>query len=76
MLESDVKTNIPQEHWKDAIEDKIETWSNEFGVYPLNLDLSNSRITDSCLYEYGIFELVRLYKTFDWENNNLVLMGW
>ena len=27
-------------------------------------------------YEYAIFELVRLYKIFDWENNDLVLVGW
>ena len=32
--------------------------------------------TNSWSYEYSIFELVRLYKTFDWENDNLVLMGW
>ena len=27
-------------------------------------------------YEYAIFELVRLYKIFDWENDDLVLVGW
>lgn len=27
-------------------------------------------------YEYAIFELVRLYKSFDWENDELVLVGW
>ena len=74
LLESDVKSQ--EERCKYAVKDKIERWSNEFGVCPLNLDLSNSRITDSWLYEYAVFELVRLYKTFDWENNNLVLMGW
>lgn len=26
--------------------------------------------------EYAIFELVRLYKVFDWENNELVSVGW
>jgi hypothetical protein len=35
----------------------------------------NDKINRSGLYEYAIFELVRVYKTFDWENDALVLIG-
>lgn len=44
--------------------------------YPYNLNLKQERIVNSCLFEYEIFELVRLYKTFDWENNVLLFYGW
>lgn len=65
-----------EEKWKYAIEDKLERWQGKWGFTPLNLEESTDKITSSWLYEYSIFELVRLYKTFDWENDSLVLMGW
>ena len=47
-----------------------------FGISPIDLDESRERITGDWSYEYTIFELVRLYKIFDWENDELVLVGW
>ena|ERR1035437_3480717 len=47
-------------------------WVNEF-AYDLG---ENDKITGSWKYEYSIFELVRIYKTFDWENNELVYYGY
>jgi hypothetical protein len=41
---------------------------------PFNLKDGDS-ITNSWKYEYGIFELVRIYKTFDWENDLLIYYG-
>lgn len=41
---------------------------------PFNLE--GNVITNSWKYEYSIFELVRIYKTFDWENDYLVYYGW
>ena len=38
---------------------------------PFNLKDGDS-ITDSCKYEYEIFELIRIYKTFNWENDLLI----
>lgn len=63
--------------WKYQIEDKLNRWSGKyFGISPINLNENSERITDSWLYEYAIFELIRLYKIFDWENDELVLVGW
>lgn len=45
-------------------------------IDPIDLDGSTPQITQCQLYEYVIFELVRLYKTFDWGNDELVLMEW
>lgn len=63
--------------WKYEIEDKLDKWSGKyFGISPIDLDESRERITGDWSYEYAIFELVRVYKAFDWENDDLVLVGW
>lgn len=62
---------------KQEIQDKIDSWSGKyFGILPIDLDESRERITGDWSYEYAIFELVRLYKIFGWENDDLVLVGW
>ena len=43
---------------------------------PYNLSEDSDSIVRSWDYEYEIFELVRLYKTFDWENHALLFYGW
>lgn len=59
------------------IKNKLAQWSGKnFGILPIDLDESRERITGDWSYEYAIFELVRLYKIFDWENDDLVLVGW
>ena len=44
--------------------------------FPYNIALDDAQIVSSWEYEYAIFELVRLYKSFDWENNYLIFLGW
>ena len=62
---------------KFEVQNKIDIWSGKYcGVTPIDLDDEVEQINNSWLYEYAIFELVRLYKIFDWENDDLVLMGW
>ena len=62
---------------KQEVQDKIDSWSGKyFGISPIDLDESRERITGDWSYEYAIFELVRLYKIFDWGNDDLVLVGW
>lgn len=63
--------------WEYEIRDKIDSWGGKyFGISPIDLDESRERITGDWSYEYAIFELVRVYKAFDWENDELVLVGW
>lgn len=63
--------------WEYEIRDKLDAWSGKyFGISPIDLDESRERITGDWSYEYAIFELVRVYKAFDWENDDLVLVGW
>jgi hypothetical protein len=42
---------------------------------PYNLEKGVS-VTNSCKYEYAIFDLVRLYKSFDWDNNIVFYYGY
>jgi len=54
----------------------IRSMSSEWNyLTPFKLDEGES-ITTSWKYEYAIFELVRLYKHFDWENNVVIYYGY
>ena len=73
-LSKEERKRLTIEH---EIQNKIDSWSGKyFGISPIDLDESRERITGDWSYEYAIFELVRLYKIFDWENDDLVLVGW
>jgi hypothetical protein len=50
------------------IKEKIEVWGRnctKFKLYPYNM--KGEEITTSWKYEHAIFELVRIYKTIDWD---------
>lgn len=52
-----------------------ETGINFMNLLPYDLE-QKDKITTSWKYEYAQFELVRIYKTFDWENNIMVYYGY
>lgn len=58
------------------VKDRLYEWKNPFKYGGVDIDDDRTLITTSWLYEYAIFELVRQYKTFDWENDCLILLGW
>lgn len=84
IVDSDTKDfgyfyNIEPEDIKDmgAIVEHIRDmlwWWDRMGV--IDTDLNHEWISDSWLFEHQIFELVRLYKTIDWENKCLLFYGW
>lgn len=47
-------------------------WSK---LTPFNLE-EEEKVTTSWKYEYAIFELIRIYKTFDWKNNFMIYYGY
>ena len=59
----------------------VESMSFEWGcskfsdLMPYDLKKGDA-ITTSWKYEYAQFELVRIYKTFDWKNNVLIYYGY
>lgn len=60
--------------WK--IIDHVRSMRTEWTAmtpYDLNRD---DEVTTSWKYEYAIFELVRIYKTFDWKKNVMIYYGY
>lgn len=65
-----------------AIIDHIRSMSTEWGVafmfadtVPYNLDKEKDLVS-SWKYEYSIFNLVNLYRTFDWKRNVMIYYGY
>lgn len=64
--------NSVHENIEQFIQEKIRGWSAG-NIY--NLNLNNDEIINSYNYEYQIFELVRLYKSIDFNKYNILFMG-
>lgn len=64
----------------NAVKNKADEWSDRYclgwGVKPYNLNKDYSTIVSSWKYEYTIFELVRIYKSFDPETEVVVYFGY
>ena len=64
------------------IERKVRVWSkysySKHGLLPYYLDeeSSDGEIVNSWDYEYAIFNLVHIYRTFDWEKDYLIYSAW
>lgn len=53
---------------------RLSEWNNQ---YYHTLDFTDrSILTKSWLSEYAIFNLMFVYKTFDWDNDYLIFSGW
>lgn len=55
------------------IENQVMEWKT---LHVVNTHENTESLCQSWLYEYAIFDLVRIYKTFDWENKRMIFMGW
>lgn len=68
-----------EDMFKNHIESMYHEWKNPYFkgmISAIDVNESNHAITTSWKYEYSIFELVRLYKSTDWEKYGLIFMGW
>lgn len=61
------------EKLKSNIRRKVWEWNNH--IIEKDLDEDPYRVNNSSYWEYTIFNLIHLYKTFDFENYKLVLLG-
>lgn len=56
---------------------KFQIWGDSgMNWRPYNLNENRENIVDSNRYEYDVFDLVRILKSFDFENDYLILSGW
>lgn len=66
----------------ETFEDKYELYKRHISDYErwwargFVIDLEKKAICHSWLYEHQIFELVHLYKTIDFDEYDLVFLGW
>ena len=62
-------------HVRDmAIEWGVTGWFKD--TVPYDIDLSKLSVVGSWKYEYAVFELTRIYKTFDWKKNVMIYYGY
>lgn len=61
------------EKLKEHAEDKVRGWKI---LGNLDLNEKHEAISKSWEYEHQIFELVRLYKSIDWDKKCLLFYGW
>lgn len=70
----------PDRYLVPFIHCRIQTWSKEFDQFPYYLDRDPDKcdgfIVSSDYYEYAIFNLVYIYRSFDWENDYLIYSAW
>ena len=65
------KDQFDMEHY---FRKKVFEWSRGWAIIE-NLEKDYFTVTRSSLFEYTIFNLVNLYKLFDWDNKQLVIYG-
>ena len=54
---------------------KKNEWEGKYGCNPYSLDPGKD-LVQSWYYEYAIFQLVQIYRTFDWDNDYMIYSGW
>lgn len=64
----------PIEEIKTELDDKAKKWAG--GWIPYNIDEKKEHLVEAWEYEYVIFDLVRILKTFDFKKNVLVYAGY
>ena len=60
---------------EEFLKKRIQDWKGEF-IKPYDIHPDREGIVSSWDYEYEIFELVRVYKSIDWNKELVVITGW
>ena len=66
----------------EHIKNKVRTWSrHSYARHPLvpyflDQEHTDGEIANSWLYEYSIFNLIYIYRTFNWERDYLIYSAW
>jgi hypothetical protein len=64
------------DHWQAVVHDKIQTWEAPYKITPYNLNIKSKDIVGAMITEYEIFDMVRMYKSIDWEHDMVIFYGW
>lgn len=68
--------NLPSEENSlvSHVKEILDEWENPFNLKPYSL--SGEEMVTSWKYEYAIFELVRIYRSIDWDKQYVTITGW
>jgi len=73
----------PENEWDEPqverfFKEKVHEWKLDsyFRPYYLDEEKTDGFIVRSWKWEYAIFNIVYIYKTFDWENDYLIYSAW
>lgn len=74
-------SELTVEEFEEFKRSKMNEWEvdSKWGLKPYRLDERadcDGFITGSWKIEYSIFNLVYIYRTFDWDNDYLIYSGW
>lgn len=73
----DYYSNLEPENFERHILNMRREWSDKhIKPYYLDEERTDGFIVASWKYEYAIFNIVYIYKTFDWENDYLIYSAW
>lgn len=67
--------DMKPEEFEGYIRSKRGEWDNKFNLKPYSID-TNKEFIGSWKYEYAIFTLVEIYRSFDWEDDYLIYSAW
>jgi len=62
-------------NYESYIEEQIRRWINADSLV-YNIDKNKDKLVSSWEFQYEIFDLIRIYKTFDTENYHLLWLGY
>ena len=87
-LENEENPTLIGKYWsrcnetpKSLIENELREWEASYKgdndeICFFNIDLSDKkRVSGSWKYKYGIFDMIYVYKNFDWDNYTMVVFG-
>ena len=64
------------DRWQAIVNEKIQTWEAPYKITPYNLRLNSKNVVSAMITEYEIFDMVRMYKSIDWDTEMVVFYGW
>ena len=76
---NDSWNDAPQiDRMKQFVNLALGRWKNEWltDYRPYNLGVNNKRLNNHGCWEFVVWDLVNVYKTFDWDNYSIMFMGW
>ena len=71
----DVLNDPNPDRLRRVLENTLDTWEAQY-IKPYNIRDNDKSIVNVFDAEYQIFDMIRLYKTVDWDKDYVIFWGW